>query len=173
MLVDFETGRGHVRINPSCNANMTKCWDALPISVTDLKRQDFMFDTHKALAIERAFRPRNLLDIDVSSLGDLTVRFNFVNSQPRVRRAAPAISGEITLAATEPDARVRLALKRDNYPSLEIYQDGLSLYRGPAGSIRDLAGIPIISRRDIFSNIPPRPTPESQWPWWWPLPIFA
>jgi hypothetical protein len=109
--MNFNTGEGLLRVNPSCDKH--HCTRPAP-----LHHQSF-FHRHGIASIVKW----NIWDAGGSSDFSAHLHVSLVNP---IVLGAPAISDRIYFGALEPmgtDPRFRISMTRDRFPSLEIYHD--------------------------------------------------
>ena len=133
--LNFETGEGIVRANPSCKPG-GGCSDALGVTTSRY----------------RTLGPKNKVAIDIDQkTGSVQVRHDFLNSDFPL--FSPAISGTLKVTP-KGSGRANVQVDRDNYPSLEVYQDQRTqgrvrtrtLLRQRQSGIGPLALVPLVDQ---------------------------
>ena len=112
ILIDYETGYGHVVVRPSCLSFEDACAGAAPIDQVDWTKAKGTLAPVSAKAFASEFFS------EVSASGDLLLEYNFISGV----RVLPGISGHFTLTPGDENDIIVQSGHLDGYPSLEIFQ---------------------------------------------------
>ncbi|HEV3232002.1 MAG TPA: hypothetical protein VG245_07095, partial [Candidatus Dormibacteraeota bacterium] len=103
-IIDYETGRGYVRINRSCSPDLKSCADALPI-VRDSPYPAF-------------YERTNHVKVTTVGGGDLLIDLSVVNAHAFI---APAIDDTFFIDRTKSGSTVTV-LSGNDFPARDAYQ---------------------------------------------------